>query len=175
MNRNVRFYFHKRIGNISDQDLRKRIWAKNFLKDFLIDPDPEEVREAESIGSVFIACEVGEKTEELQAELTEEYPELNIMALWSGNSKDYKNELKSLREEGQSKWDLIIASPSWCYGIDIQRHFTSTYFDGTMNPTLPLRTAELYQFCGRARTSKKIHICTLTRNQTRSFSFITGI
>ena len=68
MNRNVRFYFQKRDWEYQlDQDLRKRIWAKNFLKDFLIDPDPEEVREAESIGSVFIACEVGEKTEELQA------------------------------------------------------------------------------------------------------------
>ena len=172
MNRNVRFYFQKRDWEYQlDQDLRKRIWAKNFLKDFLIDPDPEEVREAESIGSVFIACEVGEKTEELQAELTEEYPELNIMALWSGNSKDYKNELKSLREEGQSKWDLIIASPSWCYGIDIQRHFTSTYFDGTMNPTLPLRTAELYQFCGRARTSKKIHICTRYKKSKKELLF----
>jgi len=161
MNREVRFYFHKADWEYQlEEDIRKRIWAKNFLKDFLIDQDPDEIQEAESIGAIFIACEVGQRTEQLQAELAEKYPELKIMALWSGNSKDFKNELKSLREEGYSEWDLIIASPSWCYGIDIQKHFSSTFFDGTMNPSMPLRTAEIYQFSGRARKAKKIHICT---------------
>lgn len=161
MNRNVRFYFQKADWEYQlEEDIKKRIWAKNYLKDILIDPDPDELQEAESIGSIFIACEVGERTETLSAEISDRFPELNIMALWSGNSKDYKEELKTLREEGQSKWDIIIASPSWCYGIDIQQHFSSTYFDGTQNPQLPLRTPEIYQFCGRARKSKKIYICT---------------
>ena len=93
-----------------------------------------------------------------QEELQEKFPEANILALTLGMLKIIKTS-SHFSGKVKNEIDVLIVSPTWCYGIDIQSNFSATYFDGTLNPQFPLTIAEVYQFCGRARTSTSIHLC----------------
>ena len=123
------------------------------------------MKRAELEGSILITCEAGKGVLKKQEELQEKFPEANILALYSGNVKDHQDQLTLLRQGGRTEIDVLIVSPTWCYGIDIQANFSATYFDGTTNPQFPLTIAEIYQFTGRARKSKNIHLCIHYKNK----------
>ena len=164
--RKVRFYFQKASFEYQlYQDIETRLQAKRIIQK---NDDFFWVKRAELEGSILITMEGGggknEKGElkgvlKKQKELQDDFPEANILALYSKNVKEHQDQLKLLRQEGRTEIDVLIVSPTWCYGIDIQSNFSATYFDGTLNPQFPLTIAEVYQFCGRARRSTSIHLC----------------
>ena len=155
--RNIRFYYKKNAWEYQlYQDIESRLLAKRIIQK---NDDFFWVKRAELEGSILITCEAGKGVLKRQEELQEKFPEANILALYSGNVKDHQDQLTLLRQGGRTEIDVLIVSPTWCYGIDIQSNFSATYFDGTLNPQFPLTIAEVYQFCGRARTSTSIHLC----------------
>ena len=101
---------------------------------------------------VLITTEYGEATGNLRETWQNEYPELKIIDINAKNVADYQEILHSLSEKDTyTDIDMLILSPTWSTGINIENEFDLIVGDYARNTNIPLTEEEIYQALHRER------------------------
>ena len=101
---------------------------------------------------VLIVSERGESVEGVRAKWKEEYPEANIVSIWSNTSQEYDYLLKELGDpESFTDVDMIITSPAWGVGINIRNFADLTVGDYAHVPQIIQTDEQILQAMCRDR------------------------
>ena len=120
---------------------------------------------------VLITTEYGEATGNLRETWQNEYPELKIIDINAKNVADYQEILHSLSEKDTyTDIDMLILSPTWSTGINIENEFDLIVGDYARNTNIPLTEEEIYQALHRERNPQHIIIQISSRDMGSEFN-----